>query len=78
MTYDNIKIHKKSGLRSFSKGYILEKPKWVSQIDLPIPSILRLKKSITIHNVIMLMNSVFNENHNEYCYNLLLEKCSHK
>ena len=39
---------------------------------------LPLEKTLTLHNVIILNNSVFNKNKNHYYYNILLEKCSYK
>ena len=34
-----------------------------------------LKKTLTLHNVIIVTKSVLNENQNHYYYNIFLEKC---
>ena len=39
---------------------------------------LPLEKTGTFHNAIILINSVFNEDKNNYYYNIFLEKCSYK
>ena len=36
---------------------------------------LSLEKTLTLHNVIILIKSVFNKNQNHYYYNIFLEKC---
>ena len=36
---------------------------------------LSLEKTLTLHNVIILIKSVFNKNQNHYHYNIFLEKC---
>ena len=36
---------------------------------------LPLEKTLTLHNVIILIKSVFNKNQNHYYYNIFLEKC---
>ena len=41
-------------------------------VDLP------LEKTITMHNVTILIESVFNENHNHYYYKLFVENFSRK
>ena len=33
------------------------------------------KKTLTLHNVIILIKSVFNKDQNHYYYNTFLEKC---
>ena len=38
---------------------------------------LLLEKTINMHNAIILIISVFNENHNRYYYKLSSEKCSY-
>ena len=38
---------------------------------------LPLKKTLTMHNVVILIKSVFNKNQNHYYYNIFLEKCSY-
>ena len=38
---------------------------------------LPLKKTITFHNVIILIKSVFDKDKNNYCYNIFLEKASY-
>ena len=37
---------------------------------------LPIEKTLTFHNVIILIKSVVNKNENNYCYNILLEKGS--
>ena len=39
---------------------------------------LFLEKTLTFHNVIILIKPVFNQNQNHYYYNIFLEKCSYK
>ena len=39
---------------------------------------LSLEEPVNIHNVVILISSVFNENHNHYYYHVILEKCSYK
>ena len=39
---------------------------------------LPLEKTLTLHNVIILIKSVFNKDKNHYYYNIFLEKCSYK
>ena len=39
---------------------------------------LPLENTFTVHNVIILIKSVFNKDKNSYYYNILLEKCSYK
>ena len=39
---------------------------------------LPLEKTGTFHNAIILIKSVFNEDKNNYYYNIFLEKCSYK
>ena len=36
---------------------------------------LPLEKTLTLHNVIILIKSVFNKNQNHYYYKIFLEKC---
>ena len=38
---------------------------------------LPLKKEVIMHNVIIFIKSVFNENHKHYFYKVYLEKCSY-
>ena len=47
-----------------------------SKIQIDSYDNLPLEKTLTLHNVIILVKSVFNKNQNHYCYNLFLEKCS--
>ena len=35
-------------------------------------------KTLALHNVIILIKSVFNKYQNHYYYNILLEKCSYQ
>ena len=37
---------------------------------------LTLEKALTLHNIIILIKSVFNKNQNQYYYNISLRKCS--
>ena len=39
---------------------------------------LPLEKTLTLHNVFMLIKSVFNKKQNQYYYNVFLEKCSYE
>ena len=39
---------------------------------------LLLEKKSTLHNVIVLIKSVFDKDQNNYYYNTFLEKCSHR
>ena len=39
---------------------------------------LAIEKTITFHNVIILINSVVNKNENKYYYYIFLEKCSNE
>ena len=39
---------------------------------------LPLEKALTLHNVIILIKSVFNKDQNHYYYNIFLEKCSYQ
>ena len=39
---------------------------------------LPLQKTLTLHNVIILIQSVFNKDRNNYYYNIFLDKCSYK
>ena len=39
---------------------------------------LALDKTLTLHNVIIFINSVFNEDQNHWYYNIFLEKCSYQ
>ena len=43
------------------------------KIDLDDP--LPLENTLTLHNVIILIKSVFNKDQNHYYYNIFLEKC---
>ena len=36
--------------------------------------ILPLEKTLTLHNFIIFIKSVFNKNQNDYCYNIFLKK----
>ena len=66
----------------------LESEKWTYSIDhnfarIRIDShnsllIDLLSKTLTFHNVIILIKSVFNKNQNHYYYNLFLEKGSYE
>ena len=38
---------------------------------------LLLEKTLTLHNVAVLIKSVFNKNRNQYYYKMFLEKCSY-
>ena len=40
--------------------------------------ILALEKTFTLHNVIILIKSVFNNDQNHYYRNIFLKKCSYK
>ena len=60
-------IEIKSGITCvFSSNYA--KIKMYSDDDLP------LEETLTLHNVIILINSVFTKNQNHYYYNIFLEK----
>ena len=48
------------------------KNKFDSDDDMP------LKETLTLHNVIILIKSVFDKDQNHYCYNIFLEKCSYQ
>ena len=37
-----------------------------------------LEKTLTLHNVIILIKSVFNKDKNNYYYNVFLKKCSYQ
>ena len=39
---------------------------------------LPLQKTLTVHNVIIIIKSVFNEDKNNYYYNIIFKKCSYK
>ena len=39
---------------------------------------LPLEKTITFHNIIILIESVWNKDKNNYCYNIFLEKASYE
>ena len=39
---------------------------------------LPLEKTLSLHNVIILIKSIFYKDQNRYYYNMLLEKCLHK
>ena len=39
---------------------------------------LPIDKILTLHNVIILIKSVFDKDQNHYCYNIFLQKCSYK
>ena len=39
---------------------------------------LQLEKTLTFHNAIVLIKSDFNNNENNHCYNIFLEKCSYE
>ena len=39
---------------------------------------LPLEKTLTFHNVIILITSVFDKDKNKYYFNMSLEECSHK
>ena len=39
---------------------------------------LPLEKTLTFHNVIILITLVFDKDKNNYYFNMFLEKCSHK
>ena len=41
-------------------------------------SSLPIEKTLTFHNVIILIKSVVNKKKNEYCYNIFLEKGPYK
>ena len=36
------------------------------------------KKTLILHNVIILIKSVLNKDKNHYCYKIFLEKCSYQ
>ena len=39
---------------------------------------MSLKKTLNINNVVILINYVFNKNHNHFYYKVSLEKCLNK
>ena len=39
---------------------------------------MKLKKRLTLHDVIILIKSVLNKDKNYYYYNIFLEKCSYQ
>ena len=39
---------------------------------------LSIEKRLTLHNVIIPINSVFNKDKNHYCYKIFLQKCSYQ
>ena len=47
-----------------------------ANIKLESYNFLSLEKILTFHIIIILLKSVFNENKNNYYYNIFLEKCS--
>ena len=44
----------------------------IAKIDLDDD--LPLEKTLTVHNDVMVIKSVFNKNHNQYYYKMFLEK----
>ena len=39
---------------------------------------LPIKKTLILHNLVILIKSVLNKDQNRYCYNIFLEKCSYQ
>ena len=39
---------------------------------------LSIEKTMTLHNVIILIKSVLNNDQIHYCFNIFLEKCSYQ
>ena len=39
---------------------------------------LPLEKAIAMHNIVILLKFISNENHNNYFYDMFLEKCLYK
>ena len=71
--YDKIRylISIKSGIKDIISHYFV-KISFDSYDSLPIP------KTLTLHNVIILIKSVFDKYKNHYNYKILLEKCLHQ
>ena len=53
-------------------SYNYAKTKIDSDDDLP------LEKTLTLHNVVILIKSVFNKDQNHYCYYIFVERCSYQ
>ena len=49
-----------------------------AKIEIDSYDSLILEKSLTLHNVIRLIKSVFKRNQNHYYYNISFEKCSYQ
>ena len=49
-----------------------------TKIKIDLDDDLPLQKIITMHDVVILIKSAFNENLNRYYYHVFLEKCSYK
>ena len=39
---------------------------------------LSIEKTLTLHNVIILIKSVLNNDQNHYCFSIFLEECSYQ
>ena len=39
---------------------------------------LPIEKTLTLHNIIILIKSVLNKDKNHYCYKIFLEKCPYQ
>ena len=49
-----------------------------AKIKVYLYDFLSLEKTMTFHNVVILIKSVFNKDKNNYYYNIFLEKASYK
>ena len=47
----------------------------ITQIKVGSYDFLPIEKTLTLHNVIILVKSVLNKDENHYDYNIFLEKC---
>ena len=48
------------------------------EIKINVDDYLPLEKILNMYNVIILIKSVLNKNHNHYYYQMVLGKCSYK
>ena len=51
---------------------------YYAEIKLDSYNSLPIEKTLTLHNVIILINSVIDKKQNRYYYNIFLEKCSYQ
>ena len=49
--------------------------RYYTEIKIDSYDSLTLEKTLTLHNIIILIKSVFNKNQNQYYYNISLRKC---